>query len=127
MVLLGVKGLIVIKHMCPILQILSLVLPIPSTKSYYYFDNKSSFFLMPSVTISFLSLFVIFWPQVFLVALLCALSAAQRNTFRVVSSDIQAPVGALYRTAFQTDNGIQVEESGSEGPEGTSVIRGSYS
>ena len=63
---------------------------------------------------------------------MCAASAAKldglaaRNV-AVLRSDMQAPVGANYRTNFELDNGISVDEQGSEGAEGVVVVRGSYS
>ncbi|XP_018008728.1 larval cuticle protein LCP-17 [Hyalella azteca] len=62
-----------------------------------------------------------------------ALSAKLDNLGRsasqigVVRDDSVAPVGARYRTSFQTDNGITIEEEGSEGSVGQTVVRGSYS
>ena len=78
---------------------------------------------MPNFTNAILVVF----SQVFLVALLCAVTAAQLSQTRTLRSDIQAPVGALYRTSFETENGIQVQEEGNAGPEGVAVVRGSYS
>ena len=54
----------------------------------------------------------------------------------VIRDDSIAPVGAVYRTDFELDNGIVVLEEGSEGIDGVgpdgqtgpvSVSRGSYS
>jgi len=55
----------------------------------------------------------------------------------VIRDDSIAPVGAIYRTDFALDNGVQVLEEGSEGVNGVgpdgetvgpvSVSRGSYS
>ena len=54
----------------------------------------------------------------------------------VIRDDSIAPVGAVYRTDFELDNGIVVLEEGVEGPDGTgpdgatgpvSVSSGSYS
>ncbi|KAF2349618.1 Insect cuticle protein [Trinorchestia longiramus] len=46
---------------------------------------------------------------------------------QVLRDDSVAPVGARYRTSFQLDNGITVDEEGTEGSVGQSVVRGSYS
>jgi len=45
----------------------------------------------------------------------------------VIRDDSIAPVGAVYRTDFALDNGVQVVEEGSEGSEGQSNAQGSYS
>ena len=58
---------------------------------------------------------------------LAGFASAQGPVVSVLRDDSVAPVGAIYRTDFALDNGVQVVEEGSEGPEGTSVSQGSYS
>jgi len=45
----------------------------------------------------------------------------------VIRDDSIAPVGAVYRTDFALDNGIEVLEEGSPGVNGTTNVVGSYS
>ena len=45
----------------------------------------------------------------------------------VVRDDSVAPLGAVYRTDFALDNGIQVVEEGSPGVEGQTNVQGSHS
>lgn len=44
----------------------------------------------------------------------------------VLRDDSQTPLGANYRTAFELDNGVSVDETGSEGSVGQAVVEGSY-
>ena len=45
----------------------------------------------------------------------------------VLRDDSVAPLGAVYRTDFELDNGVQVVEEGSPGIEGQTNVQGSYS
>ena len=68
----------------------------------------------------------------FLLATLCltTVMAAKLDNLRLarlLRDDSVAPLGANYRTAFEIDNGIKVEETGSPGSVGQTVVRGSYS
>ena len=58
---------------------------------------------------------------------LAGFASAQGPVVSVLRDDSVAPVGAIYRTDFALDNGVQVVEEGSEGVEGVSVSQGSYS
>jgi len=45
----------------------------------------------------------------------------------VLRDDSEAPLGANYRTNFELDNGVSVDETGSPGSVGQAVVQGTYS
>ena len=58
---------------------------------------------------------------------LAGFASAQGPVVSVLRDDSVAPLGAVYRTDFALDNGVQVVEEGSEGSAGQSNSQGSYS
>ena len=58
---------------------------------------------------------------------LAGFASAQGPVVSVLRDDSVAPLGAVYRTDFALDNGVQVVEEGSPGVEGQTNVQGSHS